>query len=56
MSEVRCLLTTRPYQNLPELSKFAGRVDAGAAEDILSAISGVSRLSRGIVSGMRIQP
>ena len=32
------------------------RTVPGAAEDILSAISGVSRLSRGIVSGMRIQP
>ena len=51
MSEARCLLTTKLHENLPELSKFAGRVDAGAADDILSAVFNVSRLSAGIASG-----
>ena len=52
MSEARCLLTTKLHENLPELSKFAGRVDAGAADDILSAVFSVSRLSAGLASGI----
>ena len=52
MSQARCLLTTKLHENLPELSKFAGRVDAGAAGDVLLAIPGVSRLSTGLASGI----
>ena len=52
MSQARCLLTTKLHQNLPELSKFAGRVDAGAADGILSAVFSILRLSRGIASGI----
>lgn len=51
MSEARCLLTTKLHQNLRELSKFAGRVDAGAADDVLSAVFNVARLSTGLASG-----
>jgi hypothetical protein len=51
MSEARCLLTTTLHENLPGLSKLAGRVDAGAADDILSAVSSFSRLSTAIASG-----
>jgi hypothetical protein len=51
MSEIRCLLTTRLRQNWLDLSKFSGRVDAAAADDILSA-PGISRLSRGVAAAM----